>query len=955
MIAASRSDDLARHKLQQLPTPSDSPIERSPIIHPFENKGLAANGVHGGGTQTPSQGDQASLGHPAEVDRSTYSILTPSGSLPRLRRSESHVHAGPKSGETLGSGGSRSEKEKNTEQLKFFFSESTNKPPRKLSKEQILELASAPLSPSLTASLSPAFITPAANLHPPDETLENRLNLRHEWSDDARGRTKYNGLEEVNQPRRRQPLQELQGTGGLPQMFSSLNASRPLPSRTVSTPPLGSRKKSSSRHERPGPSKIRRASPPPLEAPGPKRLAANGSAGKTTSMAPESNISSLPMPPLSIPTYLQLELDAERQPSGLGDYNFESSAIKFERLRDFLLLPAPLEHLLWFGTFACIDAWLSVFTILPLRFLKALWILMRWWTRNALKEIYDLIEFVYVGTGRLWRRSRDSRRDSTPSSRDSSRPRGNSKSNGIVNGVPESPGVIRAWPNLPRKQSYRKQYQHRRTRSTPSLLLASHKADLLKGLLVVISSIILLQLDPSRMYHNIRGQAAIKLYVIYNGLEVGDRLLSAVGQDVLECLFSREVLDRDLDGRSRIIRPAWMFLIALMYNVAHTAALLYQVITLNVAVNSYSNALLTLLLSNQFVEIKAAVFKKVEKDNLFQLTCADVVERFQLWLMLLIIAMRNMVEVGGISISISNSFESSSSPGPSGANTTGLPFTSRIWPASFSVFPKFTGQILTPFIIVLGSEMIVDWIKHAYIGKFNDTKPQLYRRYLDILAKDYYTHAFGDQNLMKRIGLPVLPLACLFVRAAIQTYHMFLATHMPLPLPSPATSLVESASASSTPATRAALGHVDHLIRRALGRSSFPAETGTLISPSSYFFDDAIAFALLLLVLLVVFVLMLAAKLVLGIVMLKWARSRFKGIKERERGRTDVGGTRLGVSAMVEVDDEKRRYIYEDDIKGYQNFKNKDERMRRQKEIERERGLDLDKVTRYDMVAKRIW
>jgi hypothetical protein len=33
--------------------------------------------------------------------------------------------------------------------------------------------------------------------------------------------------------------------------------------------------------------------------------------------------------------------------------------------------------------------------------------------------------------------------------------------------------------------------------------------------------------------------------------------------------------------------------------------------------------------SNQFVEIKSTVFRKFEKENLFQLTCADVVERFQ--------------------------------------------------------------------------------------------------------------------------------------------------------------------------------------------------------------------------------------------------------------------------------------------------------------------------------------
>lgn len=60
----------------------------------------------------------------------------------------------------------------------------------------------------------------------------------------------------------------------------------------------------------------------------------------------------------------------------------------------------------------------------------------------------------------------------------------------------------------------------------------------------------------------------------------------------------------------------------LFFLVAHTMVLFFQMVTLNVAVNSYSNALLTLLISNQFVEIKGSVFKKFEKENLFQLSCS---------------------------------------------------------------------------------------------------------------------------------------------------------------------------------------------------------------------------------------------------------------------------------------------------------------------------------------------
>lgn len=169
-----------------------------------------------------------------------------------------------------------------------------------------------------------------------------------------------------------------------------------------------------------------------------------------------------------------------------------------------------------------------------------------------------------------------------------------------------------------------------------------------------------------------------------------------------------------------------MFVLALIYNVTHATALFYQVIALNVAVNSYSNALLTLLISNQFVEVKSTVFKKIEKDNLFQLTCADIVERFQLWLMLIIIALRNIVEVGGYG----------DIPGDDAVSSR----SNSILPSSFTVLPSWSGEVFTPFLLVLGSEMLVDWIKHSYISKFNNVKPAVYQRYLDVLAKDYYTN-----------------------------------------------------------------------------------------------------------------------------------------------------------------------------------------------------------------------
>ena len=665
---------------------------------------------------------------------------------------------------------------------------------------------------------------------------------------------------------------------------------------------------------------------------------------------------SIPLPPLSFPTYLQLEMSSQR-PSPLyihrsvtSDFPYESSRVKLERLLSFLFLPPQLEQILWFGTLACLDAWLYSFTILPLRFLKALWVLGQAWAKNLAKEAQFLGAFIYAGTGRMWQRR--GRRESINASAvsasidDSGTADSPTDDNATTRAAENDHDNEGSRSNTSRKHRNKKPSKHRRTKSIPSALSPDHKADILKGFLIILTCMILMYFDASRMYHGIRGQAAIKLYVIYNVLEVCDRLFSAMGQDVLECLFSKETLERKPDGRSKVWQPFWMFVLAFFYNLVHSTALFYQVITLNVAVNSYSNALITLLISNQFVEIKSTVFKKFEKENLFQLTCADVVERFQLWLMLTIIASRNIIETGGLTLG--------SSGGGSAPTTSAGKF--GILPASFDILPNWTGLVVGPFFIVLGSEMLVDWIKHAYITKFNNTKPAIYGRFLDVLAKDYYSNAFADQNLTRRLGLPVIPLACLFIRASVQTYHMFLASHMPSPLPSSATSL-SAESATASPATRAALQHIDQLFRRAVGRSAFEVGGATSQSIRDFIWptDDVIAFATMLIFFLVLFLALLALKLVLGMCLLSFARHRYKGMKQREKTSIHAEGRRVGGWGVVEVDEDKRRWIYADDPEGAKKLRER-EIATKEKEARLEReGESFDKVARYEMINKRIW
>lgn len=257
----------------------------------------------------------------------------------------------------------------------------------------------------------------------------------------------------------------------------------------------------------------------------------------------------IPLPPMSIPTHLQLEMSTQRPSplyihnSHINDMPYESMAVKMERLKNVLLLIGYLERTLCFGALACLDAWLYNFTILPMRFVQAIGVLVRWWVYVVNKEMRWAAWYVWTGIGRL--RSRG-RRDSiqTQCSECTDLPeevssRGQSKKRRSVsthdhgaghNGGQQEHPNLDVHMNGKSHADHGHRYEHhgsgsgssrhRRTKSLPSSLTSRHKADLLQGGIIILSCIFLMKLDASRMYHVIRGQDAIKLYVIYSVLEV---------------------------------------------------------------------------------------------------------------------------------------------------------------------------------------------------------------------------------------------------------------------------------------------------------------------------------------------------------------------------------------------------------------------------------------------------
>lgn len=263
------------------------------------------------------------------------------------------------------------------------------------------------------------------------------------------------------------------------------------------------------------------------------------------------------------------------------------------------------------------------------------------------------------------------------------------------------------------------------------LLAPAEVCDLLKGSIWIAAILILNLIDTNRMYHIIKSQSVIKLYIFYNMLEVGDRLLCAFGQDTIDALFWTATEPKER-SRNRIgIVGHTIF--ALFYVILHSGLIMFQATTLNVAINSDNKGLLGIMMSNNFVELKGSVFKKFDKNNLFQLTCGDVRERVHLTVLLFVVVIQTMKEFN--------------------------------WSSEQFLI------LLSDCFFVMLVEFLIDWIKHAFITRFNELPADVYKEFTISLAYDMtqtrQKHAFSDHSdlVARRMGFIPFPLGVVLIKA----------------------------------------------------------------------------------------------------------------------------------------------------------------------------------------------
>ncbi|ELQ76264.1 putative transporter [Trachipleistophora hominis] len=300
--------------------------------------------------------------------------------------------------------------------------------------------------------------------------------------------------------------------------------------------------------------------------------------------------------------------------------------------------------------------------------------------------------------------------------------------------------------------------------------------DRLKVLTILIVFTFLRSLNCSRMYHSLKVQSLVRLYVLFNVLELAEKLIGTLVNDIAKAIEERmegtqeqehtvledesvvlgksnvrlgsekssnnknvvlgkrngseseheginsgddvnavserdkrteneSMTDRGSDvslddkvgvpssnSQSMIANAVLMAVLTTFFIIStaiHTLVLYFQYLIIQLSLNSSSSVLYSLVISNQFLELKGNVTKKGDKAMLFSLVDHDGTKRFSLLIFVVIAFLSVCVESEKLT------------------------------------FTKF----ILPIIVVLLFKVLVDWIKHIFFCRYNNLNLSFYMCY----------------------------------------------------------------------------------------------------------------------------------------------------------------------------------------------------------------------------------
>ncbi|GLI64125.1 hypothetical protein VaNZ11_007302 [Volvox africanus] len=389
-----------------------------------------------------------------------------------------------------------------------------------------------------------------------------------------------------------------------------------------------------------------------------------------------------------------------------------------ERVYNFLLyVPYQLERLILFGSLLLMDSFLGVFTLLPLRCVLALVQLTRgrvatfmpgWMQRpydtassSAVTEGPSDTGIPVPGTdrrnpGSSWASSSRAASFSEPPVGTTSFRATTSINGGIAAAAAAAVAAVAdgktlGTPHMPR-------------------LSGSQVYDMVCLAILFVATAALRAVRPGAIYYWLKDITSefLKMSVLSTAFDMLDKILSNFGNDVLEALSG--TCTQWLAGKKRLWQLASDALVAGFIVTLHALTLMCQALIVAVALNSSRNGLVALLIANNFVEIKSTVFKKWDSTRIWALVCADAVERFHLLVVLSFVVVEEMDSAA------------SWSPPHDYLRVCGL---------------------------MVAAEVVIDIIKHAVLGKFNEVRPGLYREFhQDLCAKALAAQSHSAPRLL---------------------------------------------------------------------------------------------------------------------------------------------------------------------------------------------------------------
>lgn len=188
---------------------------------------------------------------------------------------------------------------------------------------------------------------------------------------------------------------------------------------------------------------------------------------------------------------------------------------------------------------------------------------------------------------------------------------------------------------------------------------------------LIFSFYIICRFTPVQMYHLIRHQSLIRLYVIFNFLDICERLVETLLNDISEALLKKIHIT--------------YFIVHLIFTTIQAFISYIYFAALHVTINSHSDKLYALLLGVNFYEVRSVVFKRYTVDTLNELYESDLMKRFSTILFLVLIYFLDLRE-------------------------------------NYDNTCSFVFSIIVYYVTKVG----VDWLKHTYIWRYNEIKEHRY-------------------------------------------------------------------------------------------------------------------------------------------------------------------------------------------------------------------------------------